>query len=439
MNEGLDLAAELRTVRAALDDLNAERERMIELLLEMPRLLADPDPESLVAGVADACRTLAGARFAMYVPVEGDMEPLLVGMSWDDFAERPDVGQAPLLSGPRLHGQTHLVDDVAAWARDDSLSRAYGTLSDGRLVRSWLITPVSRADGEVAGVLYLGHPRPHVFSSEDQGLVAGFAQHLGSALSHAAVAAERDRLVAALEGTLLPPVLPRIPGVDLAARYRAAGFSDIGGDFYDAFRYGRDEPGSWAVVVGDVAGSGPEAAAMTGIARYSIRAIVSDVGGPAEVLSRLNEALLRQNAVDRFLTAVLARLKPHPDRVDVELAGGGHPPALVLRDADESVTVLDQATGTLLGVLAGVDVRDVRITLAPGDALVLYTDGVVEARNQAGEQFGQDRLVRLLATCAGRSAAGIARRIEVAALAHSPELADDLAIVVVRATGRLGG
>lgn len=438
MNEGIATAAELRTARAALEELHAERRRLLDLLVDMPRLLAAPDPEALVAGVAEACRTLVEARFGLYVPVEGDMEPALVGLGWDDFAEPPDVGGAPLLSGPRVHGQPHLVDDVAAWARDDRLSRAYGTLADGRLVRSWLIAPVLKADGDVAGVLYLGHPRPHVFGSEDQSLVAGFAQHLGVALTHAAVAAERDRLVAALEATLLPPVLPRIAGVDLAARYRAAGLSDIGGDFYDAFRFGGDEPGSWAVVVGDVAGSGPEAAAMTGIARYSIRAIVPDVARPAEVLGRLNEALLRQNAVDRFLTAVLARLEPHPDGVDLELASGGHPPALVLRDADESVDVLDAATGTLLGVLSRIDLGDVRMTLAPGDALVLYTDGVVEARDRLGEQFGQDRLVRLLSTCAGRSAAGIARRIELAALAHSPELADDMAIVVVRATGRTG-
>jgi serine phosphatase RsbU (regulator of sigma subunit) len=277
-----------------------------------------------------------------------------------------------------------------------------------------------------------------VFGAEDQSLVAGIAQHLGVALSHAAVTAERDRLVAALEATLLPPVLPRIAGVDVAARYQAMGATDVGGDFYDVFRFGRDERSSWAVVVGDVAGSGPEAAAMTGIARYSLRAIVADVARPSDVLVRLNEALLRQSAVDRFLTAVLARIEPQPDRIMVELASGGHPPALVLRDEDESVTVLDQASGTLLGMLPRVDVRDVTVTLAPGDALVLYTDGVVEARNRAGEQFGQDGLVALLSTCAGRSAAGIARRVEVAALAHSPQVSDDMAVVVVRATGRVG-
>jgi sigma-B regulation protein RsbU (phosphoserine phosphatase) len=158
------------------------------------------------------------------------------------------------------------------------------------------------------------------------------------------------------------------------------------------------------------------------------------MGSPAEVLSRLNETLLRQAVDDRFLTAVLARLEPGAEWVGVELASGGHPPALVLRD-DESVTVLDASTGTLLGMLADTDLRTVPVTLRPGDALVLYTDGVIEARDAAGEQFGQDRLVALLATCAGRSAAGIARRVELAALAHSVDLADDMAVVVIRATG----
>jgi serine phosphatase RsbU (regulator of sigma subunit) len=425
---------ELRTARAALDDLHAERRRLLDLLVRLPGLLADRDPDLLVRGVADACRELTDARFALYVAADRAVEPCLVGAGWDDFAERPDIAQAPLLAGPRLHGQPHLVDDVAAWARDERLSRAYGTLADGRLVRSWLAAPVTAGDGELAGVLYLGHPRPHAFNAEDQSLVAGLSAHLAVAMTNAAVVAERDRVASALEATLLPPVLPRIEGVDLAARYRAAGSSDIGGDFYDAFPLGGGAQPAWAVVLGDVSGSGVDAAAITGVARYSIRAIAPHMGSPAEVLSRLNETLLRQAVDDRFLTAVLARLEPGAEWVGVELASGGHPPALVLRD-DESVTVLDASTGTLLGMLADTDLRTVPVTLRPGDALVLYTDGVIEARDAAGEQFGQDRLVALLATCAGRSAAGIARRVELAALAHSVDLADDMAVVVIRATG----
>ena len=421
-------AEELRTAKAAVEDLLDERRRLLDLVVRLPGLLAEQDTERLVAGVTQACRELTGAWFGLYVPTEADGEPILTGIDWDDFAERPDVGNAPLLAGPRLHGQPHSVVDVAAWARDDRLNRAYGTLADGRLVRSWVIAPVPAADRELAGVLYLGHPRPHAFGAEAESLAAGLCTHLGAAIAHAEVAAERDRVASALEATLLPPVLPRIPGVDLATRYRAAGRSDVGGDFYDAFPLGGDQ---WAVVLGDVSGSGPDAAAVTGVARYSIRAIAPAVASPAEVLGRLNETLLRQAVGDRFLTAVLVRLTATEDRVDAELAGGGHPPAMVLHD-DESVTVLDRAPGMLLGMLPGTNFHDVSVSLDRGDALVLYTDGVVEARNAAGDQFGQDRLVALLSTCAGRSAAGIARRIELATLAHSPDLSDDMAVVVVR-------
>jgi len=429
---------ELRMARAALDELHDERRRLLDLLVRLPGLLAERDRDRLVVGVAEACRELVDARFALYVPADRGAQTCLVGVGWEDFAERPDISQAPLLAGPRLHGQSHLVDDVAAWARDERLSRAYGTLADGRLVRSWIIAPVVGGDRELAGMLYLGHPRPHAFNAEDQSLVTGLSEHLGVAMVNGAVAAERDRMASALEATLLPPVLPRVDGLDLAARYRAAGDSEIGGDFYDAFALDTGAPGAWAIVLGDVSGSGPDAAAITGVARYSIRAIAPDVASPAEVLSRLNEVLVRQAVDDHFVTAVLARVQPRADWVEVELASGGHPPALVLRD-DESVTVLDAATGTLLGLLPEIDLPTLNVRLNPGDALVFYTDGVTEARDAKGEPFGQDRLVARLTTCAGRSAAGIARRIELAALTHSPKAADDMAIGVVRATGRRDG
>jgi serine phosphatase RsbU (regulator of sigma subunit) len=421
---------ELRTAKAAVEELLDERRRLLDLVVRLPGLLAEPDTGRLVAGVAEACRELTGARFAIYVPADGDAAPILIGADWDDFAERPDIGNAPLLAGARLHGQPHSVSDVAAWARDDRLSRAYGTLADGRLVRSWVIAPVPVGDGELAGILYLGHPRPHAFGAEAETLATGLCTHLGAAIAHADVAAERDRVASALEATLLPPVLPRIAGVDLAARYRAAGHGDVGGDFYDAFPLGGDR---WAVVLGDVSGSGPDAAALTGVARYSIRAIAPDLPSPAAVLHRLNDTLLRQTFDDRFLTAVLVCVTAMEDRVQVLAANGGHPPALVLHD-DETVTVLGESPGMLLGMLPGSDFRDVAVTLRPGDALVLYTDGVIEARNRAGEQFGQDGLIALLSTCAGRSAAGIARRVELAALAHSPDLSDDMAVVVLRPT-----
>jgi len=180
--------------------------------------------------------------------------------------------------------------------------------------------------------------------------------------------------------------------------------------------------------------SRPEAAALTGVARYTVRAVATPEEAPCGVLARLNEAVLRL-ASERFLTAVYATLEPKGDGVlRVTLCSGGHPPGLVLRD-DESVETLDAATGTLLGVFPRVDLTDVTVVLHPGDALVLVTDGVLEARDDHGDEFGSDRLAALLATCTGRSAAGIARRIERSVLDHRGERADDdMAIVVLRAS-----
>jgi sigma-B regulation protein RsbU (phosphoserine phosphatase) len=232
-----------------------------------------------------------------------------------------------------------------------------------------------------------------------------------------------------MQRTLLPPLMPEIPGVDLAAAYRPAGAGSlVGGDFYDVFELGE---AGWGLVVGDVSGFGPEAAALTGLARYTVRAVAAQVPGPAEVLRRLNDAMRRLEPSERFCTAVYSRIRPESSSVDIVLASAGHPPALVLRD-DESVEELPTG-GLMLGVFADVDLVDHHVRLGPGDAMILYTDGTTEARDRAGEQFGTGRLTRLLGTCAGRSATGIARRLELAVLDHRGEVtADDLAIVVVR-------
>ena len=151
------------------------------------------------------------------------------------------------------------------------------------------------------------------------------------------------------------------------------------------------------------------------------------------MLTQLNEAMLRQNLEERFFTAVYARVTPRDGGVEVTLSSAGHPPSAVLRD-DETVELLNRRPGMLLGVFPDPDLEDGRVVLEPGDTLVLYTDGVVEARDDSGEQFGFDRLQALLATCTGRSADGIARRLELAVLDHQGEkIPDDVAILVLRA------
>jgi serine phosphatase RsbU (regulator of sigma subunit) len=442
VTETADPEPRLEISRRAIEQLEVERDRLEALLLRLPSLLAQLDPEKLTTGVVEAARELTGARFGLFLPSGSDRGTVsFVGIAREDFAQPPAVGRAPVLAGALVTGQTLRVDDVAIWAQGEEAAKSYGIFADGRLVRSWLAAPVRGRDDAVLGVVYFGHHRSHAFDARDERLVAGLCSQLGSALEHGALFAERSRVATALSESLLPPLLPTIPGLDAAARYRPSGGTHsgaepggrgnvVGGDFYDLFEVG---DGRFGFVLGDVSGVGPEAAALTGVARYTVRAVAAPEERPCTVLTRLNEALLRL-ASERFLTAVYATLEPTVDgAVPVVVCSGGHPPGLVLRD-DESIECLNRHTGTLLGVFPSVDLSDQRVVLQPGDALVFVTDGVLEARDDDGQQFGQERLEALLATCAGRSAAGIARRIERSVLDHRGERADDdMAIVVLRA------
>ncbi|HEX9342572.1 MAG TPA: GAF domain-containing SpoIIE family protein phosphatase [Actinomycetota bacterium] len=427
--------------RRAIERLEGERDRLERLLLRLPSLMGELDVGKLAQGVVEAAVELSGARFGAFAAADSDEETVVfVGATGPPpaFAETPALKAAPLLAGAIWSGEAVRVDDVTAWASRDESARAYGVFADGRLVRSWLAVPVRGRGGAVLGAIYLGHHRAHAFSGRQHELVGGLCSQLGVAMENAELFAERGRIVATLQKSLLPPLLPDIPGVDLAARYRPTGATNlVGGDFFDVFEMADDR--TWGLILGDVSGFGAEAAALTGIARYTVRAIAGPGDKPSDVLAQLNEAMLHQGPAERFCTALyaLATLPSAAEGtgggVEVRLANGGHPPGLVLRD-DESVERLEEGAGILLGVFSDPVFADEQVTLRPGDALVLYTDGVIEARDLTGTQFGEDRLAAVLATCAGRSADGIARRVELAALDHQGnQPSDDIAIVVLRA------
>jgi serine phosphatase RsbU (regulator of sigma subunit) len=234
-----------------------------------------------------------------------------------------------------------------------------------------------------------------------------------------------------LQDSLLPPVLPEIPGIDAAALFRPAGEgTEVGGDFYDLFASGGR---GWTVVVGDVCGKGPEAAAVTALARYTLRAAAMNERVPSRNLRILNEALLQQRADRRFCTVAYAYLEPHDGRARLGFSSGGHPLPLLLR-TDGAVEQLG-AHGTLLGVVEQPDLIDRSATLHAGDAIVFYTDGVTEPPG-AYETLGEERLREVVASCAGMGADAIAATIEAEALraqAGSPR--DDIAVVVLRVAG----
>ena len=244
---------------------------------------------------------------------------------------------------------------------------------------------------------------------------------------------EANANLAALAGTLqeslLPPELPWVPGLELAARFRPLGAGvEVGGDFYDAYETARND---WAVVMGDVCGKGPEAARVTALARYTLRAAAIQARRPRVVLGVLNDALLRQQPDGRFCTVSYLRLRPGAGGVHAVLASAGHPLPLRLGH-DGRVGSLGH-TGPLLGVLPTVNLRDHSVTLRPGEVVVLYTDGVTEARGADGE-FGEERLREVLAGCSGFHAADVADAVDQAVSAHlgGRPRRDDMALLVLR-------
>ena len=235
-------------------------------------------------------------------------------------------------------------------------------------------------------------------------------------------------LARTLQSTFLPPALIEVPGLDLGAGYRPSGDgSEVGGDFYDVFEI---DASTWGVVLGDVCGKGAEAAVVTALARYTVRAEALRTPRPSEVLLRLHEVLVRDHP-DRFLTAVLLRVARSPEGgFDVAIACGGHPLPLRVRAGGE-VDVVGTA-GAMLGMLDDAEVRDATVHLDLGDALVLFTDGITEARRR-GEFFGDDRLARLLADAGDLRAAALADELVTTAVEFQDGATrDDIAVLVVR-------
>jgi serine phosphatase RsbU (regulator of sigma subunit) len=246
---------------------------------------------------------------------------------------------------------------------------------------------------------------------------------------------EAEHIVDILQRSLLPPCLPHIPGVELAARYHPAGdHSEVGGDFYDAFSLGEDR---WGFLIGDVAGKGPGAAAMTAVVRHTARA-TARVSGGLRVPEAVNAALLESDLDEGFATMAYGDLRLAAGHVAVRLLYCGHPPALLVRASGSIVAV--EGRGPLLGQFPVINVDPVALTMFPGDVLVLVTDGVLEARTpRAAPPLGhrcfleEQGLASVLAATRGRSAATIARRIEERTVAFSGGgPGDDLAVLVLR-------
>jgi hypothetical protein len=234
-------------------------------------------------------------------------------------------------------------------------------------------------------------------------------------------AEENARIAHTLQQSLLPPLLPEIPRMETGALYLPTGEGiEVGGDFYDLFPTAEKE---WFAVIGDVCGKGPEAAAVTALARYTIRAAVMRHRSPAGILRWLNSAMIRQGA-NRFVTLACARIEVE-DVITVTVACAGHPPPRILRSSGLVETL--GGNGTLLGILDEVDAFDFSARLDPGDAIVLYTDGLTEA--SAPDVWTPRQLDAAVAGARRMDAQQIVEHL--GSLAPGP-LRDDLALLALR-------
>ena len=284
------------------------------------------------------------------------------------------------------------------------------------------------AGGRTSGTLTLASAEGgRLFEDADIQLAEELARRAGVSIENSRLYTERTRIAHTLQVRLLPDRLPEIPGVVLAARYRAAGeLNEVGGDFYDVFPRSESE---WALVVGDVSGKGAEAAAITALARYSLRTAAMEEGAPSAALRRLNQAMLSEGT-SQFATVVLAYISAAADGgLDVRVALGGHPPPLVLR-ADGSIETPGRY-GVLLGILEDPALHDRTFTLHRGDAMLLYTDGVTEAGSR-DRPLGEHGLRDLVSRLREREPEQLVDAVEQAVVgAQTGEPRDDIALLAL--------
>jgi PAS domain S-box-containing protein len=316
---------------------------------------------------------------------------------------------------------------LRATARDAEQLELLRTLQ----MRSIMVVPLT-ARGRTLGALTLISAEPgRRYDGADLAYAEDLARRAAFAVDNARLFRDQSQVARTLQASLLPPSLPEIPGVEAAARYYPAGHGvDVGGDFYDLFQTGPDR---WWVVIGDVCGRGVEAAALTGLVRHTIRATALQGREPADVLRFLNDAILAEQHEVRFCTVALGKLELGPSGAGLELVCGGHPIPLLHRAGGEVVPA--GHPGALLGVTPEPRLDPASVKLAPGDSLLLFTDGITE-RRAGSDLFGEERLRRLLASCGDRTADQMAQQIEQAVIRFGEsDPRDDMALLVLRLTG----
>jgi PAS domain S-box-containing protein len=305
-------------------------------------------------------------------------------------------------------------------------------LAEKLQLTSVITVPLNTKRRTIGAIQFVSAESGRTFDHEDIVLAQSAAGRIAEALDNVWLTGQHRSIATKLQAALLPPRLPRVEGLSIAARYWAAGaVSEVGGDFYDAFAIDQRR---WAVLIGDVCGTGPDAAAVTAIARHTVRAAATHGAEPAVVLTWLNDALHAGNR-GLFCTVAYLTLEPNGDGGwSYTSTSAGHPFPLLVR-ADGEVTPIG-APGMLVGAVPSITVAPVEGSVQRGDTLVLYTDGITDVAPPHG--IDPEALAQMVAKAAEGevSAEQIAARLGNAIEAVLPisERNDDVALLVVRVT-----
>ncbi|MER5705941.1 GAF domain-containing SpoIIE family protein phosphatase [Micromonospora sp. NPDC002296] len=405
--------------------------------------LLDTAAEGTFDDLARLALAVTGTRMAFFTVADGRRSFWKSAIGVDPTAGREnDIRDSPchILIGT---GEPLIAENAVTDPRIKELA-AVGALGIG----AWAGYPVLSPDGQVLGGFCVVDDAARPFTEPQREALRILARSVTSeialrqALHDARTAGDASSALArTLQDSLLPPRMPIAPGMDVAAVHLPADTTgvagaDVVGDFYDLFR---TRGKAWCAVMGDVCGKGIDAAKVTALARYTIRAEATQHARPSLVLHRLHEAMLEQKTSDRFLTAALATFRPSGDGISGHYASAGHPPALIRR-ANGTVEPLD-AAGILLSPLMRLGrehLKETAFHLNPGDALLLYTDGITEARDCGqGPMFGEDRLAQSLAATHGAGATDTLARLSKDAAGYAGGHAvDDTALMLLHVNPR---
>uniref|UniRef100_UPI0010410A2A PP2C family protein-serine/threonine phosphatase n=1 Tax=Actinomadura roseirufa TaxID=2094049 RepID=UPI0010410A2A len=421
--------------KARVGELERSWRGWLSFVAEASDLLAGTlDQERTMALVAQLVVPRLATWCAVYTVAESDAAQL-------EYVWHADETRADVLRDLLDHaGAAPPMDASGPWNGLAAAPREVRAAAGGTATDQVYAFPLI-ARGRRIGTIVIGRPADDRFPRSAIELAEELTRRAALAVDNARLFSAQTAMSSALQRSLLPPGIPEIPGLEVAVVYEPAGEgSEVGGDFYDVFesglRPGDPSPASrWRFAIGDVCGTGPEAAAVTGLARHALRILAAEDMSVPAVLARLNRLILGEGERGRLLTLLHGEIaaRRRRDGVTISLSSAGHPPPLVL-DPDGGVREA-ASPQPLLGVFDGVEFHTDTVELRRGEVLLCVTDGVTERRS-GGRLLGDGQgLERLLAGCTGLSAGAVAARIQRAVRDFGPEPSnDDVALIVLRAS-----